>query len=158
VVAFQKVNGMDRDGVVTRRVWRALYDPVKPKLQRQGDGSRVEVDLTKQVLYLIRDGRVVRIVDISSGGGLQSYADGSQHYASTPTGDFHIFQYIPGWYESSVGPMYQSNFFAPRIAIHGSGSVPSYPASHGCVRVTVPGMDRLLPELSVGMPVSVYRT
>jgi hypothetical protein len=26
------------------------------------------------------------------------------------------------------------------------------------VRVTVSGMDRLLPELSVGMPVSVYRT
>jgi hypothetical protein len=158
VVAFQKVQGMERDGVVNAKVWKRLYDPVQPKLQRKGKGPRVEVDLTRQVLFLIEGTRVVRIVDISSGGGLQSYADGSQHYASTPTGDFHIFQYIPDWYESSVGPMYESNFFAPSIAIHGSGSVPPYPASHGCVRVTVPGMDRLLPELSVGMPVSVYRT
>jgi hypothetical protein len=158
VVAFQKVNGMKRDGVVTPALWKQLYDPVIPKLRRKGNGPRIEVDITKQVLYLIEDRRVVRIVDISSGGGLQSYADGSQHDASTPTGHFHIFQYIPGWYESSVGPMYESHFFATRIAIHGSMAVPPYPASHGCVRVTVSGMDRLLPELSVGMPVSVYRT
>jgi hypothetical protein len=158
VVAFQKVNGLDRDGAVDRELWNALYDPAVPKLQRKGKGRRVEVDLTKQVLFLIEGKRVVRFVDVSTGGGLQSYADGSQHIASTPTGDFHVFQYIPGWYESSVGPMYESNFFATHIAIHGSGSVPPYPASHGCVRVTVSGMDRLLPELYVGMPVSVYRT
>jgi N-acetylmuramoyl-L-alanine amidase len=35
--------------------------------------------------------------------------------------------------------------------------VPAYPASHGCVRVTVPAMNRLWPLLRVGMPVSVYR-
>ncbi|HJP65859.1 MAG TPA: L,D-transpeptidase family protein [Actinomycetota bacterium] len=158
VVAFQKVNRMDRTGVADRAVWKALYDPVVAKPAHKGHGRRIEVDLTRQVLFLIDGRSVVRIVDVSTGGGLQSYADGSQHVASTPTGDFHIFQYIPGWYESSVGPMYQSNFFATHIAIHGSGSVPTYPASHGCVRVTVPAMDRLLPELSIGMPVSVYRS
>jgi N-acetylmuramoyl-L-alanine amidase len=158
VVAFQKVNDLDRDGTVDRRLWKAMYDPAVPKLQRKGKKRRVEIDLTRQVLYLIDGRRAVRIVDVSSGGGLQSYADGSEHIASTPTGDFHVFQHIPGWYESSVGPMYESNFFATHIAIHGSGSVPPYPASHGCVRVTVSGMDRLLPELYVGMPVSVYRT
>jgi lipoprotein-anchoring transpeptidase ErfK/SrfK len=28
-------------------------------------------------------------------------------------------------------------------AVHGSTSVPAYPASHGCVRVAVPAMNRL---------------
>lgn len=158
VVAFQKVNAMDRTGVVDRRTWKALYDPAVPRVAEKGSGRRIEVDLTRQVLFLI-DGRdVIRIVDVSTGGGLQSYADGSQHVASTPTGNFHIFEYIPGWYESSVGPMYQSNFFTTHIAIHGSGSVPTYPASHGCVRVTVPAMDRLVSQLTIGMPVSVYRS
>jgi N-acetylmuramoyl-L-alanine amidase len=158
VVAFKKVNDMPRDDAVDADLWAALYEPAVPKPHRKESGTRVEIDLTRQVLYLIDDKRIVRIVDVSTGGGLQSYADGSHHIASTPTGDFHIFEHIPGWYESSVGPMYESNFFATHIAIHGSGSVPSYPASHGCVRVTVPAMDRLLPELSVGMPVSVYRS
>ncbi|MFN2590147.1 MAG: L,D-transpeptidase family protein, partial [Actinomycetota bacterium] len=158
VVAFRKVKGMDRDAGVDRDLWDALYRPKAPKPQRKGSAPRVEIDLTKQVLYLLDRNEIVRIVDVSTGGGLQSYADGSQHVASTPTGDFHIFQYIPDWYESSVGPMYESNFFATHIAIHGSGSVPPYPASHGCVRVTVPAMDRVLPELYVGMAVSVYRT
>lgn len=158
LVAFKKVNGMSRDEVVNGTTWNALYEPAVPRLERKGSERRIEVDLRRQVLYLAEGNRIVRIVDVSTGGGLQSYADGSRHVASTPTGDFRVFQYIPGWYESSVGPMYESNFFAPRIAIHGSGSVPPYPASHGCVRVTVPAMDRLLPELHVGMPVSVYRS
>jgi lipoprotein-anchoring transpeptidase ErfK/SrfK len=31
--------------------------------------------------------------------------------------------------------MFDSNFFLRGFAIHGYPSVPSYPASHGCVRV-----------------------
>lgn len=42
--------------------------------------------------------------------------------------------------------------------VHGSTSVPAYPASHGCVRVTVPVMDRLWGLLTIGTRVSVYRT
>ena len=42
-------------------------------------------------------------------------------------------------------------------AVHGSWSVPAYPASHGCVRVTIAVMDRLYNGLPVGLPVKVYR-
>jgi N-acetylmuramoyl-L-alanine amidase len=159
VVAFQKVNGLDRTGEVDRDLWEALYRPAVPApREKSGDTRRIEVDLTRQVLFVIERNAIVRIVAVSTGGGLQTYADGSVQEASTPTGDFHIFQRIPGWYESSVGPMYESNFFALHIAIHGSESVPSFPASHGCVRVTVPAMNRLWPMLDIGMAVSVYRT
>jgi hypothetical protein len=35
-------------------------------------------------------------------------------------------------------------------------SVPPYPASHGCVRMTVPTMDLMWSSLWVGMPVAIY--
>ena len=43
-------------------------------------------------------------------------------------------------------------------AIHGSPSVPAYPASHGCIRITNPAMDRYYETLTVGVPVSIYRS
>jgi N-acetylmuramoyl-L-alanine amidase len=42
-------------------------------------------------------------------------------------------------------------------ALHGSTSVPTYAASHGCVRVTVPAMNRVWPRLFIGERVYVYR-
>ena len=42
--------------------------------------------------------------------------------------------------------------------LNGMTSVPAYPASHGCVRITVPAMDRMWSSLWVGMPVAVYRS
>jgi N-acetylmuramoyl-L-alanine amidase len=53
--------------------------------------------------------------------------------------------------------MWRPNYFYRGYALHGSASVPAYPASHGCVRVTVAAMNRLWSLLRVGMPVSVYR-
>lgn len=41
--------------------------------------------------------------------------------------------------------------------MHGYSSVPNYPASHGCVRVTIPAMNRLWSLLRIGMPVHIYR-
>ena len=35
-------------------------------------------------------------------------------------------------------------------------TVAAYPASHGCVRMTVPAMDRMWSSLWVGMPVAIY--
>jgi lipoprotein-anchoring transpeptidase ErfK/SrfK len=35
-------------------------------------------------------------------------------------------------------------------------SVPAYPASHGCVRMTVPTMDRMWSSLRAGTPVAIY--
>jgi lipoprotein-anchoring transpeptidase ErfK/SrfK len=43
------------------------------------------------------------------------------------------------------------------VALHGSTSVPTYAASHGCVRLTVPAMNRIWSGLHVGERVYVYR-
>ena len=157
VVAFQTVNGLPRDGTVTRATWEAMARPVIPAARNRSSGETIEVDLTRQVLYLVRDGRIVRIVDASTGGGYAFTTKGVQKVAITVTGEFRIYWKIEGWYQSSLGPMYRSSFYYRGFAIHGYGSVPPYPASHGCVRVTFAAVDRLWPHLFEGMPVSVYR-
>jgi hypothetical protein len=55
-----------------------------------------------------------------------------------------------------LGSMYRPNYFSGGYAVHGMTSVPAYPASHGCVRMTVPTMDRMWSSLWVGMPVAIY--
>jgi N-acetylmuramoyl-L-alanine amidase len=147
VVAFQKVNSLTRDGIVGPRTWAALDRPVIPRPRRTYSGYSLEVNLTKQVLYLARQGAVVRILDASSG----------KASTPTPTGSFTITRRIDGWRQSSLGLLWRPNYFYQGYAVHGSTSVPTYPASHGCVRVTVPAMDRLWSLLRIGMPVYVYR-
>ncbi|MGA0205987.1 MAG: L,D-transpeptidase, partial [Ilumatobacteraceae bacterium] len=48
-----------------------------------------------------------------------------------------------GWWEGDLGEIYRPKYFNGGIAIHGSRSIPSYPASHGCVRVSVSAMDMI---------------
>ena len=52
--------------------------------------------------------------------------------------------------------MYKPYYFRGGYALHGSLSVPSYPASHGCIRVTNSDMDYLRQHLELGMSVYVY--
>jgi lipoprotein-anchoring transpeptidase ErfK/SrfK len=52
--------------------------------------------------------------------------------------------------------MYRPNYFYGGYAVHGMTSAPACPASHGCVRMTVPTMDRMWSSLWVGMPVAIY--
>jgi N-acetylmuramoyl-L-alanine amidase len=147
VVAFQKVNGLARDGIVGARTWSALAHPVVPRPRRWLSASALEVNLTRQVVYLTRQGVVLRILDASSG----------KASTPTPTGNFTITRRINGWRQSELGLMWRPNYFWRGYAVHGSTSVPAYPASHGCVRLTIESMNRLWSLLRIGMPVSLYR-
>ena len=75
----------------------------------------------------------------------------------TPTGTFAITRCIDGWRQSSLGLLWRPNYFHGGYALHGSTSVPTYAASHGCVRLTVPAMNRAWSQLSIGERVHVYR-
>ncbi|MFU8854185.1 L,D-transpeptidase family protein [Micromonospora sp. SL1-18] len=147
VVAFQKVNGLSRDGIVGPRTWAALDRPVVPKPKYNHSGYSVEANLTKQVLYLARGGSVVRILDASSG----------KASTPTPTGNYKVQRRIDGWRKSDLGLLWRPNYFTGGYAVHGAPSVPAYPASHGCVRVPVPAMNRLWSIIGVGTPVHIYR-
>jgi lipoprotein-anchoring transpeptidase ErfK/SrfK len=147
VVAFQKVQRLARDGVVGPATWAKLARPRVPVPRYRMATASLEVNLARQVLYYVRGGTIRRILDASTGRpGLP-----------TPTGRFSIYwRYSNGWQPGPLGSMYRPNYFYRGYAVHGMTSVPAYPASHGCVRITVPSMDRMWSSLWVGMPVGIY--
>lgn len=146
VIAFQKVEGLSRDGVAGPQVWNRIFSASKPSPRLGGGGNRVEVDLSRQVLYLINGGSIVKILPVSTG------TEGWR----TPPGHFTISRKLNYWRQSPLGMLYKPAYFNGGIAIHGAYSVPVYPASHGCVRVPYWATDALYPQLPIGMSVDVY--
>lgn len=155
VLAFQKYHGLERDGVFRTEHWDLLSR--LPVISWRTDANRVEVDLGRQVLFLVVDNEVEAIVPISSGnGGYFTSYDGSTSRARTPEGTFRFYFQRPYNHESYLGWMYKPFYFNGGYAVHGSPSVPPWPASHGCIRVTNPDMDFLRGYFEIGMPVLVY--
>ena len=73
------------------------------------------------------------------------HADGEgpvQYLADTPTGRFVMNRQIDGVRVGQLGTLYRPKYFHPDgIAFHGYTSVPPYPASHGCVRLTTAAIN-----------------
>jgi peptidoglycan hydrolase-like protein with peptidoglycan-binding domain len=158
VVAFQKVNRLGRDGVVGPLTRKALERPRVPGPRSRKAGFHVEADLTLQVVYLVKDGKIQEILDASSGSGQNYTVDGDVRVAVTPLGNFQIQRKIDAWRKSDLGLLYRPAYFTGGYALHGSPSVPAFPASHGCIRITTTAMDRLFDRLPVGTPMLVYRS
>ena len=74
---------------------------------------------------------------------------------STPTvvGSFKVYLKMPG---TNAKGMVHSAYFIRGYATHGYASVPTYPASHGCLRVPIPDAKRLFNWIKIGTPVDVY--
>lgn len=136
--AFQAIQGLPTTGRAGPATRQALERPRDPQaLVPAGGKTRVEVDLSRQVLVLYRAGQIALITHISSGGGYYYCSpSGGCGYAVTPTGDFAATAFMPGWVTVPLGEMYDPVFFiGTSYAIHGSASVPLLPVSHGCVRI-----------------------
>lgn len=140
VYALQKSAGLARDGIVGPATWAALTSGVRPAAGTRS-GKVVEVDLRRQVLLLVRDGRVQRVFNTSTGSGRTYSVGGVVKRAVTPRGTFRVRRQVNGWDKGPLGSLYRPRYFNGGIAVHGYGSVPPYPASHGCVRVSLPAMD-----------------
>lgn len=144
ILAFRKVNGMartmDLDPLIVDRLMRGAGGF---KVRFPQHGRHVEAHLGKQVLALIDRGRVVRAYTTSSGT------------SATPTvlGTFRFYWKDPG--TNALG-MVHSAYFIRGYAIHGYASVPTYPASHGCLRVPVPDARSIFDWIRVGDQIDVY--
>jgi len=158
VVAFQKVNGLSRDAVAGPLTLAALKHPKLPSPRSRTSGFHVEANLTLQVVYLVQDGKVTRILDASSGSGRAYSENGHSGVAITPLGNFKVQRKINGWHKSALGLLYRPAFFDGGFALHGAPAVPPFPASHGCIRITIAAMNTLYDHLPVGTPVLVYRS
>ncbi len=147
VIAFQKVQRIGVDGTVGPITWNRLARPVVPTPRYRSNAAAVEVNLALRVVYVTQAGVVTRILDASPG----------KPATPTVTGAFSITRRIDGWHRSPLGMLWRPNYFYRGYALHGYTSVPTYAASHGCVRVTIPAMNRLWSQLSLGERLYVYR-
>ena len=143
VVALQKAAGLDRDGVVGPATRAALDEGTLPAATTTS-GDLLEIDLERQLLLVVSDGRVERVVNTSTGSG-QPYegSDGSERIATTPTGTYTVFRDVDAWDPGPYGALYRPKYFNGGIAVHGYPSVPAQPASKGCARVSLAAMDWL---------------
>ena len=159
VWALQKAAGQYRDGVVGPKTQAALDDGVRPRAH-SSSGKAVEIDLDRQLLMTVEDGKVTRIINASSGNGETYEAKGRSYHATTPRGSYAVYMERNGMHESTLelGSMYRPKYFSGGYAVHGSGSIPPYPASHGCVRVSNAAMNWLWDSwgLPKGTPVILY--
>ena len=143
VMAFRKVQGMARIQTVDAAMWRALGSPKLFVPRNHAGGLHVEVDQTRQVLAVVRDGEAEDIIHVSTGK------------PSTPTrdGSFRVFSKLAG---SSSKGLYYPSFFDGERAIHGWTDVPTYAASHGCVRIPYWVALWMFDRDPIGTPVIVY--
>jgi hypothetical protein len=148
VIAFQKAYGLPRTGVVDQATWRMLdrATVLKPRYKRPS--PHIEVDKTRQILMVVRQGKVAAVLPVSSGAT-----------GNTPEGRHAIRWKAPAtttWLGSGI--LYRTlTFVGNSFAIHGWSSVPPYPASHGCVRIPIWTADWLYDQSPVGETIYVYR-
>jgi len=145
VIAYRKMTGLARVSRTNLTLFEKLQKGAGQfHVRYPHDGRHVEGDLTRQVLAEIEPGgRVHALYTMSSGK------------PSTPTviGRFQVYSKTPG--TNSEG-MVDSNYFIRGYAIHGYAEVPTYAASHGCLRVPIPNAASIYAWVQYGTPVDVY--
>ena len=144
VVAFRKVQGMAREFTVDAPVWRALADPRVPRPRLDIRRFHIEVDQTRQVLYTVEDRVVTSVIHISTGAG-----------GATRDGSFRVYRKLAGY---SPNRLYYPSYFDGLRAIHGWTEVPTYPASHGCVRVPYWHARWIFRLADVGTRITIYHS
>jgi lipoprotein-anchoring transpeptidase ErfK/SrfK len=145
VIAYRKMTGLERVSSTNLTVFKKLeHGDGTFHVRYPQDGRHVEGDLTRQVLAEIEPGGRVRALYTMSSGK-----------PSTPTviGRFRVYEKTFG--TNSEG-MVDSNYFIRGYAIHGYAEVPTYAASHGCLRIPIPDAASVYAWVREGTPVDVY--
>jgi peptidoglycan hydrolase-like protein with peptidoglycan-binding domain len=144
VLAFRKTNDLGWDGYATHEVYaKLLRHQGAYKLRYPKAGKHVEFDWSRQVLVLAKGGKPYRTYHTSSGK------------PSTPTvfGSYRFYLKTPG---TNAKGMVDSSYFIGGYAIHGYADVPSYAASHGCLRVPIPNAWSIYSWIDIGDPIFLY--
>ncbi len=139
LLAFQKLTGLPRTGIADDALWRRLLVAQVPIARYPGD--HVEVDKARQVLFIVRGGKVTLIVPTSTGAT-----------GNTPAGVWHVYRKVAGF----DWVLYYPSYFLRGFAVHGYPDVPPYPASHGCARIPMWIATTVYGEMPDGSTVYVY--
>jgi peptidoglycan hydrolase-like protein with peptidoglycan-binding domain len=164
VMAFQKYYGLDADGSLGDDT-AAMMNVVTERPRARADaGTLAEIDKSKQLLFFVVDGRTEWIVNTSTGSEIPYDEPDKNTPGERQTGDsitrtglHDVYRERPeGWWEGDLGEIYRPKYFSGGQAVHGSNSIPNYPASHGCVRVSVPAMDWIWEQNVMPMDLPVW--
>ncbi|MAT05150.1 MAG: murein L,D-transpeptidase [Acidimicrobiaceae bacterium] len=164
VMAFQKYYGLTADGVLGDETAAKMSSVTTRPTASADAGTLVEVDKSKQLLFFIIDGTTEWILNTSTGSEIP-YREPDQNTPGewqegdsvTRTGLHSVYrQRNEGWWEGDLGSIYRPKYFTGGIAVHGSNHIPNYPASHGCVRVSVPAMDWIWASEIMPMDIPVW--
>lgn len=151
VMAFQKYMALPASGAVDQATADALTNVTERPRGLSTAGDLIEIDKQRQLLFVVRGGVTELVLNTSTGSGAE-YTEEDKNspgemvtgVSLTPNGLFRVDRERPeGWWEGDLGEIYRPKYFRGGIAVHGSNSIPNYPASHGCVRVSVPAMDMI---------------
>jgi N-acetylmuramoyl-L-alanine amidase len=147
VMALTKELGVSRSTEFKGSLWDDLSAYPGPWLPDRNEADRLEVNLTKQVMYLVRGGNVEAILPISSGrSGFRS-----------PPGNYDLFYHRIGYIGGVAGyGTYSPWYYTTGLSVHGYHSVPSYPYSHGCIRVQYWDQNFLESRLYLGIPLHLW--
>lgn len=157
LTAFQKVEGLSRTGVPDGPTLARLDSAQRPAPSYREPADHLEVDIRRQVVFVVRRGQVSETLPTSTGNGQIFRSQGRRSRAVTPNGQFAITYKRSGWRRSPLGLLYKPAYFNGGIAFHGAKSVPNEPASHGCVRLPMAFADWFADSASPpGMVVYVY--
>ena len=160
-VAWEDFAARDDQTVVTDDVWQQMADPsVRFLPRRPGAGTHVEIYLPLQVMAVFRDDEPIFISHISSGelrpdGEPATFCETATYdtdengnpypelvtkqvcaEAKSPGGVFSFGRSYDGKPVRPLGGMKNPWYFNYGIAIHGAQNVPTWPASHGCIRIS----------------------
>jgi hypothetical protein len=147
VLAFQKWERLSRTGVLDGPTRSRLKVADRPTpVSSGGSGKRAEVLIDRQVALLIVDNDVVRTIAVSSG----------KPSTPTPPGNYRVYAKIERWWSVPFREWLPWAVpFVGGIAFHQFGVVPTFPASHGCVRQDFSVARMTYDFAEVGMPVRV---
>jgi lipoprotein-anchoring transpeptidase ErfK/SrfK len=159
LMAFQKVEGLTRDGQDGPQTQAALAKATKPgPMVPGGAANRIEIDVERQVLFHWVGGALARILPVSTGNNEHYCVDGECSVAVTPGGSFRIGRKAAGLEVAPLGELWWPMYFNGGIAIHGSPSVPAYPASHGCIRIPMYAAPTFYDQVPAGTRVHVLNS
>ncbi|MGA1076698.1 MAG: L,D-transpeptidase family protein, partial [Ilumatobacteraceae bacterium] len=166
VMAFQKYEGLTPTGSLDEATAARISEVDSRPFGRGQAGTMVEVDKAKQLLFVIDEGQTLWVLNASTGSEIPYSEPNSNNPdiveegdSVTPVGLHKVNrEREEGWWEGDLGQIYRPKYFRGGVAVHGANSVPEYPASHGCVRVSVPAMDWIWDEglLPIGSLVWVH--
>lgn len=149
VMAVQKYAGLPANGSLNADTAAFLSGMTDKARGRASAGTLIEVDKSRQLLFFVIEGVTHWVLNTSTGTEVPYERPNSNNpeiiergSSVTPAGLHAVNrQRADGWWPGDLGEIYRPKYFIGGVAVHGSNSIPNYPASHGCVRVSVPAMD-----------------